>query len=162
MINRPSDSMKLDSAYEYFNRTESTKKYEDIIQKSRPESQDSLHRHPRMPVTERAKIFAPFSALKGYDTEIAGRQARLSLIPRPILSEERQEELSDKLRQLQKGMAVEIACFQEDTAHRPFGVYAVLEGRVAGVDTFQRTITVDNKRIRLDDLLDIAIRGDNL
>ncbi len=151
------DSMKLDFAYEYFNRAESAKKYEDIIQKSRPESEDSLHRHPRMPVTERAKIFAPFSALKGYDTEIADRQARFQLIPRPILSEERQAQLSEQLQHLQKGMSVKISCFQEDTFQSPLGMCLSLEGQVNAVDPVQRTIRIDDRYIRFDDLLNITI-----
>lgn len=40
-------------------------KYADIIDMPRPE----LH-HPRMDILNRAKIFAPFDALRGFDEEI--------------------------------------------------------------------------------------------
>ena len=45
-----------------------TAKYQDILHLSRPEPS---YRHPRMPVAGRAKIFSPFSALRGYEEEIA-------------------------------------------------------------------------------------------
>lgn len=43
-------------------------KYSDIIQLSRPEPS---YKHPRMSLQNRAKIFSPFAALRGYDEEIA-------------------------------------------------------------------------------------------
>lgn len=43
-------------------------KYADILHLSRPEP--SI-RHPRMSVSNRAKIFSPFAALRGYEEEIA-------------------------------------------------------------------------------------------
>ena len=47
-------------------------KYKDIIDKSRPQhDEDEFEaRHPRMPREARAKIFAPFAALKGYEEAI--------------------------------------------------------------------------------------------
>ena len=44
------------------------KKYADILHGSRPEPS---YRHPRMTLSNRAKIFSPFSALRGYEEEIA-------------------------------------------------------------------------------------------
>ena len=41
--------------------------YSDIIHKSRPDGPQSRLRHPRMPVADRAKIFAPFAALTGFE-----------------------------------------------------------------------------------------------
>ncbi len=49
-----------------------TEEYKDIINKSRPEhnGDDFEARHPRMSQENRAKIFAPFAALKGYEEAI--------------------------------------------------------------------------------------------
>ena len=43
--------------------------YEDIIDKKRPvhDNDDFSIRHPKMSREDRAKIFAPFAALKGYE-----------------------------------------------------------------------------------------------
>ena len=40
-----------------------SEKYKDIIDKERPQ-------HPKMSIENRAKIFAPFAALKGYEDAI--------------------------------------------------------------------------------------------
>ncbi len=46
-----------------------TDSYEDIIDKKRPvhDNDDFSIRHPKMSREDRAKIFAPFAALKGYE-----------------------------------------------------------------------------------------------
>ena len=42
-------------------------KYADILHGSRPEPS---YKHPRMALSNRAKIFSPFAALRGYEEEI--------------------------------------------------------------------------------------------
>ena len=46
--------------------------YKDIINKSRPvhDGDEFEAKHPKMPREARAKIFAPFAALKGYEEAI--------------------------------------------------------------------------------------------
>ena len=46
--------------------------YADIRGACRPvhEGDAFAARHPRMPLSERAKIFSPFAAVKGYDSAI--------------------------------------------------------------------------------------------
>lgn len=51
-------------------------KYADILYEERPNSAESLRRHPRMPLQNRAKIFAPFAALRGYDEELDDQRQR--------------------------------------------------------------------------------------
>ena len=50
------------------------RKYADILDKSRPQTEQSLRRYPRMPVQNRAKIFAPFAALRGYEEKLDDAQ----------------------------------------------------------------------------------------
>ena len=47
-------------------------KYKDIIDKKRPvhDGDEFEARHPKMPREARAKIFAPFAALKGFEEAI--------------------------------------------------------------------------------------------
>ena len=51
---------------------DSSVKYSDIINKSRPvhNGDEFEAKHPKMPREARAKIFAPFAALKGHDESI--------------------------------------------------------------------------------------------
>ena len=83
-------------------RTKAARIYGDIIEKSRPEDEDSRIRHPRMPIPDRAKIFAPFAALTGYEKVIDQKSAEALLVSRPILAEDKLEALSEMLGQLQK------------------------------------------------------------
>ena len=46
---------------------ETAQKYGDIIEMERPQTEESLRKHPRMTLQNRAKIFSPFAALRGYD-----------------------------------------------------------------------------------------------
>ena len=52
-------------------------------------------RHPAMPLEKRAKIFAPFDALKGFDEAIAAKDIRYE--ERTELSEEDMHQLNIKL-----------------------------------------------------------------
>jgi len=60
-------------------------KYDDIIHLSRPKTN-----RPSMPVADRAKIFMPFAALKGYDEAIEDSQ-RIMNESHEIIREEFQE-----------------------------------------------------------------------
>jgi hypothetical protein len=52
--------------------TDYSESYKDIIDKQRPvlDGDKFEARHPKMSIENRAKIFAPFAALKGYDEAI--------------------------------------------------------------------------------------------
>ena len=63
------------------------RKYADILDKQRPCSEESLRKHPRMSLQNRAKIFSPFAALRGYDDELEKvRQAERAARARPDVS----------------------------------------------------------------------------
>lgn len=48
--------------------------YEDIIHLEYPLATSDRVKHPRMSLQDRAKIFAPFAALRGYEQAIAKTQ----------------------------------------------------------------------------------------
>ena len=50
--------------------------YEDILHKNRPVHQgdEFSRKHPSMSLKDRAKIFSPFAALKGYEDAIIHQQ----------------------------------------------------------------------------------------
>ena len=43
---------------------ETAQKYGDIIEMERTQTEESLRKHPRMTLQNRAKIFSPFAALR--------------------------------------------------------------------------------------------------
>ena len=86
----------------------------------RPQTEESLRKHPRMTLQNRAKIFSPFSPLRGYDEQLAAEKQRTERVPKRILTEEEMSALSDRLMQVTKGMTITVRYFKEDTA-RPGG-----------------------------------------
>ena len=87
-------------------------KYSDILDKQRP---TPSYKHPKMSLSNRAKIFSPFAALRGYDEEIKSEALQLQLITKPELSDEDKEKLSDKLLQIRKGMTITVSYFRSST-----------------------------------------------
>ena len=69
-------------------------KYGQILHASRPEPP---HNHPRMPMSNRAKIFSPFAALRGYEDEITSEGRDHLKGNRIELSEEGKEVLNQKI-----------------------------------------------------------------
>lgn len=53
--------------------------YSDIIHMEYPLKTSDKIKHPRMNLADRAKIFAPFAALKGYEEAIAKKQRENSV-----------------------------------------------------------------------------------
>lgn len=53
-------------------------KYRDVFLRGKPQHLDDWFscRHPSMPPGKRAKIFAPFDALRGFSDAIASRNVR--------------------------------------------------------------------------------------
>ena len=67
---------------------ETARKYADILHIERPQSEESLRKHPRMTLQNRAKIFSPFAALRGYDEQLAEEKRRTERVTKRILTEE--------------------------------------------------------------------------
>lgn len=83
-------------------------KYSDILPLSRPEPPV---KHPRMALSNRAKIFSPFAALRGFDDEISSEGVSKLLVKKVELSDEEKNALSDKLLQVKKDMKVVVRYF---------------------------------------------------
>ena len=96
---------------------ETAQKYGDILEMERPQTEESLRKHPRMTLQNRAKIFSPFSPLRGYDEQLAAEKQRTERVTKRILTEEEMSALSDRLMQVTKGMIITVRYFKEDTAH---------------------------------------------
>ena len=117
-----------------------SQKYADILQMERPEPSA---RHPRMSLTNRAKIFSPFAALRGFDDEIAEEGAQSRRVSKAALSEEEQAALSAKLAALRRGMTVTVRYFAPDRLHPadpPVGRYETVTGAVQTLDPVQKTL----------------------
>ena len=117
-----------------------SRKYADIVQMARPESGP---RHPRMSVANRAKIFSPFAALRGFDDELAEEGAQTLRVSKAELSEEEKAALSARLAGLRRGMAVTVRYFVPDLlgpADPSAGRYRTVTGAVQALDPIAKTL----------------------
>lgn len=102
----------------------------------------------KMPVSDRAKQFMPFSALKGLDEAL--RTKEKIVVPKVELSPEMAEELDYKMHLIEKGKVTTIIYFSS-------GEYVKVTGLVARIDQTSRVIQIVNTKIRFDDILDINV-----
>ena len=142
---------------------ETARKYADILHMERPQSKESLRKHPRMTLQNRAKIFSPFAALRGYDEQLAEEKQRTERVTKRILTEEEMSDLADKLMQVTKGMTITVRYFGEDTAHPEIpavGNYVTLTGRVESIDPVFRTLQIAKVVVTFEDLVEVS--GDEI
>lgn len=104
----------------------------------------------KMPVSDRAKQFMPFSALKGLDEALRAKEK--IVVPKVELSPEMAEELDYKMHLLEKGKMVTVIYFSN-------GEYVKVTGLVARIDETSRVIQIVNTKVRFDDILDICGEG---
>ncbi|NCC01539.1 MAG: YolD-like family protein [Clostridia bacterium] len=120
-----------------------------------------------MSIENRAKIFAPFAALKGHEEAIAAK--RRIVVPRVELSEEAKEYLDWQLAKIEqmldagKHPMVTIIYFQKDkmcTEDEDGGEYIQFTGIVAKYHLEGRWIQIVDKKLRLEDIYGIENEED--
>lgn len=104
----------------------------------------------KMPISERAKIFAPFDALKGF-RELLVEQEFIKE-EKKILSDDMIEELSSKLNMLKVGFVVEVKHYNEKEE-----AYQKTVGVLTKLDNVYHKITIVKQKIDVDNILDINI-----
>lgn len=127
-------------------------KYDDILHRERPVSQ-----HPKMDLTNRAKLFQPFSALRGFDIAVLTKQKENTLIERALLSEDMQEVLERKLRQIRAGdkVAVTYFCLRKAIGDYEVGEYITETGIVEEVDELAQALVLPGTFIPFADIYDL-------
>lgn len=131
-----------------------THKYDDIINMKYPFKE--VEKLRTMTIEERAKIFAPFAALKGHSEAIAAKQK--IVVPKIELSEESKEMLDYKLIEIEQKLysgthpIVRVVYFKKDRSVKDKGEYIELSGVVAKLNKELRYIQIVNKKIQLDDV----------
>ncbi|MHB8128970.1 MAG: YolD-like family protein [Mobilitalea sp.] len=101
-----------------------------------------------MPISERAKQFLPFAAVKGL-TEALAKKDKVP-VPKVEMSEELSEELNQKIHRIQKGMTVTVTYFSDDE-------YIQLMGKVIQLDDNFRILRIGDMKIAFNDILDVDL-----
>ena len=148
--------------------------YLDLLLTGRPEHEklsDFRRKHPKMPCSKRAKLFAPFDALAGFDERIANKEILYEA--RREISDSEKEELDKKLSILQKVMRcgkdgsriyprVTVTFFSpcadmENDSYGSAGKYITYTGTLRKLDpVITNTIQVEDTVIPLHDVADIS------
>lgn len=102
----------------------------------------------KMPPSERAKQFAPFSALRGLPEELAEKEKVIQ--PRRIPSTDMAEQLDRMLQAIRPGHMVTVVYYRR-------GQYLQRMGMVARVDCRLRVLQVVEEVISFDDLFEIRL-----
>lgn len=127
---------------------------------------DSFYiKHPPMSTLRRAKLFAPFDALSGFDDRIAAKEVLYK--ERQVLTEEENEELDRRLSVIRRlapdtrtarenQLCIEVTCFspcedpESEIYESGLGRYRTISGIVRKVDLLKRRILVGDESIDLD------------
>ena len=137
-------------------------RYDDIIGLPRPVSR----RHPQMPISQRAKQFMPFAALKGYGDAIAEKGVLYD--SRGMLSEEDRAIVDAALRDLSEALRrgerprVGLEYFEPkpgDDGER--GFCRTLAGTLEKLTPELRTLRVDGRTFGFGEITDIWREDDH-
>lgn len=153
-------------------RDPSVFKYGKILEKGKPvhPKYDPFSiRHPHMELSKRAKIFAPFDALKGFHEAITEKDVLYE--KRRGLSEAETEKIDRilcRLKELTKNgrtarenqVRAAVTCFvpleaKGHPAMETCGTRKKISGIVFGIDEICRIIKIDGMEIPFDNILDI-------
>lgn len=97
---------------------------------------------------DRAKIFAPFDALKGFQEALVAQE--VIVVPKKELSEEMREELDFKLHHIE-GQPIITVIYYSFVENN----YLQITGKLSKISTSSRILQVVNTRISFDDIQSI-------
>lgn len=130
--------------------------YQDILYCSRPVS-----RHPKMSIENRAKLFTPFSALRGFDIEILTQEQDRMLMPQISLASDREEEIYRVLNGLHQGDWATVTYFVpvKHIAQQLLGEYTVVSGEVKRVDDVEQLLVLEGYPIPFGNIHALTVPG---
>ena len=130
--------------------------YRDMIHLSRP-----ISRHPKMSVENRAKLFTPFSALRGFDIEILTQEQDRLLMPQISLASDREEEIYRVLNGLHQGDWATVTYFVpvKHIAQQLLGEYTVVSGEVKRVDDVEQLLVLEGASVLFGNIHSLAVQG---
>lgn len=129
--------------------------YRDMIHLSRP-----ISRHPKMSVENRAKLFTPFSALRGFDIEILTKEQDRLLVSQVTLDADQQELIRHRLNALRSGQWVTVTYFRSEKELEGIllGEYVIQTGKVRRVDDFYQVLALDTGPVAFEDIRELAVQ----
>ena len=109
----------------------------------------------KMKMSDRAKIFAPYDAIKGFK-EMLNEQENIKE-EKKTLSEEQLISLNDTLLSLETGMMIKVKYYNHVISR-----YEIKEGIFVKLDAVYKKIHVVKSKINISDILELEIIDNNL
>lgn len=130
--------------------------YQDILYLSRP-----ISKHPKMSVENRAKLFTPFSALRGFDIEILTTEQDRLLVPQISLASDQEEEIYRLLNGLHQGDWATVTYFVpvKHIAQQLLGEYTVVSGEVKRVDDVEQLLVLEGASVPFGNIHSLVVQG---
>lgn len=129
--------------------------YQDIIHLSRP-----ISMHPKMAVSNRAKLFTPFAALRGFDIEIISQEQDRLLVPQITIADDQRDTIWHNLNALRKDDWAIITHFTpvKTIENQVFGEYSVVSAPVIKVDDISQLLVVQGASIPFENIYQIVVQ----
>ena len=108
-------------------------------------------RREPMPVSERAKQFMPFAAVKGLEEALAAKEKKK--VPKRELSEEMIQKLDETLQRVQIGSLITVVYYDNEE-------YLQLTGILARLDVYHGYLQVVTTKIRFEDVYELLIEDE--
>ena len=145
-------------------------KYKSVVERGKP---GPSRKHPLMDAGQRAKIFAPFAALRGFDQAILSKDVQYE--ERRFLCDEEQDELSRRLnilhdltfngRTARENKPVATVTYyvtcadRNNEAYGTLGSYSSVTGIVWNVDPIRKSLRIGKTEIRFRDICSIEAKN---
>ena len=101
---------------------------------------------------DRAKQFLPFAALKGFEEALRKKEQQLESIPKYSLSDDRIEDITNKLNNINHNSIINIKYFNNNK-------YINIKGYITKIDNIYKYLIINNKKINFNDILKIDINN---
>lgn len=133
------------------------KDYSDIIHAKRP-----ISKHPKMDLGNRAKLFASFDALRGFDLALLTKRVEQELTARVTLLDDAMELLNLKLHMIQPESKVTVTYFRSEKmiGDLEVGTYITETGIVEEIDPQIGSLFLDHVCIPISYI--IGLESDTL
>lgn len=102
----------------------------------------------KMPVSERAKQFLPFAAVKGLPEAMAAKEK--IVVPKVELSPEQEDYLDEQMHKLERGKIATVVYYNKKGRE-----YLKVTGMVARMDVTSRVLQIVDTKISFDDIYDV-------
>lgn len=107
-----------------------------------------MSKRGKMPISERAKQFAPFAAVGGLDEALAKKEKEKARMSRIELLDDAAEHLNARLAELYVDDYISVTYYFQ-------GEYLTAEGVVKNIDKFKKVIIIGDREIHFKDLYSI-------